>query len=72
MTRLGLLLGILGLVVAGSPGANEPDPLTAQGFVRFEQEPIAPDFILSDHERTPRRLQEFRGNAVLLIFWTTW
>lgn len=70
--RVGLLLVCLGIWVCGSANAGEEDLFTAQGFVRFQQEPKAPDFTLLDHEGTPRSLRDFQGHAILLVFWTTW
>jgi cytochrome oxidase Cu insertion factor (SCO1/SenC/PrrC family) len=67
-----VLLAILAMGLPGSVRGGEADAFTAAGFVRFEQEPMAPDFALLDHEGTPRRLQEWRGHVVLLVFWTTW
>lgn len=69
---VGLLLVALGLLAAGGVGASDQDPFTAQGFVRFEQEPMAPDFTLPDLEGTPRSLHDFKGQLVLLMFWATW
>jgi cytochrome oxidase Cu insertion factor (SCO1/SenC/PrrC family) len=56
----------------GGAGAGERDAFTAQGFVRFEQEPVAPDFTLPDLEGTSHRLHDLKGQAVLLVFWATW
>lgn len=52
--------------------ADERDAFAAQGVVRFEQAPVAPDFTLPDLEGTPHRLHDLKGQAVLLVFWTTW
>jgi cytochrome oxidase Cu insertion factor (SCO1/SenC/PrrC family) len=58
--------------MAGSASAGDDEPLTARGFVRFEQEPMAPDFTLPDQEGTPHRLYDLKGQVVVLVFWTTW
>jgi cytochrome oxidase Cu insertion factor (SCO1/SenC/PrrC family) len=58
--------------IAGNASAGDDDPFTAQGFVRFQQEPLAPDFTLSDLEGIPLRLHDLKGQVVLLVFWTTW
>jgi cytochrome oxidase Cu insertion factor (SCO1/SenC/PrrC family) len=67
-----LLLMALGLLVSDCVSGDDPDPFTAQGFVRFEQEPIAPDFTLPELDGTPRSLHDFKGQVVLLMFWATW
>ena len=67
-----LLLVSLGTWRGSSAMAGEEDPFAAQGLVRFQQEPIAPDFTLLDHEGSPRSLHDFTGQVVLLTFWTTW
>jgi cytochrome oxidase Cu insertion factor (SCO1/SenC/PrrC family) len=69
---LGLLCAVPLSWMAGSASAGDDDPLTALGFVRFQQEPLAPDFTLPDLEGTPHRLHDLKGQAVLLVFWTTW
>jgi len=58
--------------MAGNASAGDDDPFTARGFVRFQQEPLAPDFTLPDLEGMPHRLHDLKGQAVLLVFWTTW
>lgn len=72
MVSAGLLLGLLGVWTGRGTSAGQADPFAAQGFVRFQHLPKAPDFTLLDHVGTPRRLRDFRGQAVLLVFWTTW
>ncbi|MBI3328646.1 MAG: redoxin domain-containing protein [Nitrospinae bacterium] len=67
-----LLLVLLGTWLGSSATAGEVDSFAAQGFVHFQQEPIAPDFTLVDHEGTPRSLHDFKGQVVLLTFWATW
>jgi cytochrome oxidase Cu insertion factor (SCO1/SenC/PrrC family) len=69
---LGLLWAATLSWMVGGAGAGDGDPFTDRGFVRFEQEPIAPDFTLPDVEGTPRRLHALKGQVVLLVFWTTW
>jgi cytochrome oxidase Cu insertion factor (SCO1/SenC/PrrC family) len=70
--RVGLGL-IAALVLLWPPvNAGDPDTFNAQGFVRFEQEPIAPDFTLPDLEGIPLRLHDLKGQVVVLIFWATW
>jgi cytochrome oxidase Cu insertion factor (SCO1/SenC/PrrC family) len=69
---LGLLCAASLSWMAGSVSAGDDDPFTAQGFVRFQQEPLAPDFTLSDLEGTPHRLHDLKGQVVLLVFWATW
>jgi cytochrome oxidase Cu insertion factor (SCO1/SenC/PrrC family) len=69
---LGLLSLALLAWMADSASADDDDPLTAQGFVRFQQEPLAPDFTLPDLAGTSHRLHDLKGQVVLLVFWTTW
>lgn len=70
--KVGLLLIGLALWMGGIVSAGEEDPFVAQGFVRFQQEPTAPDFTLLDHAGTPQILHDLQGHAILLAFWTTW
>lgn len=69
---LGLLCAALLSWMAGSASASDDEPFTARGFVRFQQEPLAPDFTLPDLAGTPHRLHDLKGQVVLLVFWTTW
>jgi cytochrome oxidase Cu insertion factor (SCO1/SenC/PrrC family) len=69
---LGLLCAVPLSWMAGSASAGDDDSLTALGFVRFQQEPLAPDFTLPDLAGTSHRLHDLKGQVVLLVFWTTW
>jgi cytochrome oxidase Cu insertion factor (SCO1/SenC/PrrC family) len=69
---LGLLSAAPLSWTAGRASASADHPFTTQGFVRFQREPLAPDFTLPDLEGTPHRLHDLNGQVVLLLFWTTW
>jgi cytochrome oxidase Cu insertion factor (SCO1/SenC/PrrC family) len=69
---LGLLSAALLSWMADSASAGDGEPLTARGFVPFQQEPLAPDFTLPDLAGTSHRLHDLKGQVVLLVFWTTW
>lgn len=69
---LGLLCAVPLSWMLGDASASDADPFTPQGFVRFQQKPLAPDFTLPDLEGTPHRLYDLKGQVVLLVFWTTW
>jgi len=72
MIGLGLLAVVLLPWMSGGADVSQHEGFTAQGFVRFQQELLAPDFTLPDLEGTPHRLHDLKGQAVLLVFWATW
>jgi len=48
------------------------DPISAAGAQKFQDGTMAPGFIIKDLSGNRVKLADFRGNAVMLIFWTTW
>jgi cytochrome oxidase Cu insertion factor (SCO1/SenC/PrrC family) len=72
MMWLGLLAVLLLPFMSGGADISDHEGFTAQGFVRFAQQPLAPDFTLPDLEGIPHRLHDLKGQVVLLVFWATW
>jgi cytochrome oxidase Cu insertion factor (SCO1/SenC/PrrC family) len=72
MMGLGLFTVLVLPLMSGGADVSDHQGFTAQGFVRFPQEELAPDFTLSDLEGTPHRLHDLKGQVVLLVFWATW
>ncbi|MGE3537223.1 MAG: TlpA family protein disulfide reductase [Candidatus Tectimicrobiota bacterium] len=50
----------------------EPDPFGRLGLERFAEMPSLPDMSLPDLEGKSQTLQAFKGQVVLMNFWTTW
>ena len=55
-----------------SSNAFSGDPLSSANILDFKEKKTAPDFMLKDLEDNPIRLSAYKGNVVLLYFWTTW
>src|SRR3970040_2339936 len=76
-TAIGVLLvsGLLG-GQSGVQAVTLLDPPPASGRPGLEVAPevgkLAPDFQISDFNGKRRRLSDFRGTAVYLIFWAPW
>jgi len=64
--------GIVAVLLPFSSNALSENPLSAAGFLEFEENNAAPDFMLKDLEDNPIRLDAFQEKVVLLYFWTTW
>ena len=60
-----------GVAVQPTPTRNDPPPTVSERTAPIEGA-LAPDFRLDSLEGAPLALSEFRGQAVLLNFWTTW
>jgi cytochrome oxidase Cu insertion factor (SCO1/SenC/PrrC family) len=71
-TMLLLIFGIVAFLSSFSSSAFSGDPLSSANFLEFKEKKTAPDFILKDLEDNPIRLSAYKGNVVLLYFWTTW
>jgi hypothetical protein len=48
------------------------DPLAAAGIIQGRGKMIAPVFELEDLEGKSVKLEDYRGNIVLIDFWATW
>lgn len=46
--------------------------LSSSALRQLESRPFAPDFTLHHRDGTPYRLDELRGNVILVNFWATW
>jgi hypothetical protein len=61
---------------AGAPAsrasAASAGDLAALGLQPYEPPKAAPAFALPDLEGRVRRLEDYRGKALLLFFWATW
>jgi cytochrome oxidase Cu insertion factor (SCO1/SenC/PrrC family) len=66
------VFGIVAVLLPFSSNAFSRNPLSAAGFLDFQEKKDAPDFILKDLEDKPTRLSAFKGKVVLLYFWTSW
>lgn len=66
--RLAAALLLAGLLAAE---AAAPD-FAALQVQPYDPPKPAPAFALPDLEGRPVRLEDFRGKALLLFFWTTW
>lgn len=61
------------LLLAGILAAEAAAPDFAALQVQpYDPPKPAPAFALPDLEGRPVRLEDFRGKALLLFFWTTW
>jgi cytochrome oxidase Cu insertion factor (SCO1/SenC/PrrC family) len=63
--------GLIILAPSGPPYAAE-DPLTAGGIIQGRGKMVAPVFELENLNGKKFKLEDFRGNIVLIDFWTTW
>jgi cytochrome oxidase Cu insertion factor (SCO1/SenC/PrrC family) len=75
MKKITILLIIFGIWTAfaleeAAYAAN--NLLPDAGVFTFVEKPNAPVFEIEDLEGKQVKLQDFRGSAVLLFFWTTW
>ena len=52
--------------------AAEPDPLQAMSALRVVPPAAAPDVVFHTLDGRPARLDVFRGQPVVLTFFTTW
>jgi thiol-disulfide isomerase/thioredoxin len=67
------LLFLLALMVAGMPAlARDAVPELSHTLTRLEAPLAAPAFTLADMDGQPHRLDDYRGNWVLVNFWATW
>ena len=73
-TMLFILMVLVSLTFLASlaPLHAEDDPLSAAGILRGKGTMIAPSFELEDLDGKRVKLEDFRGNVVLLDFWATW
>jgi cytochrome oxidase Cu insertion factor (SCO1/SenC/PrrC family) len=57
------------LAAGAAPAATDFEALALQAY---EPPKAAPAFALPDVEGRVKRLEDFRGKALLLFFWATW
>ncbi len=67
-----LVFGALIILVSSGPLYAADDPLTAAGIIQGQGKMVAPVFELDDLDGKKVKLDDFRGNIVLLNFWATW
>ncbi len=67
-----IVFGSLMLFASWSPLYAADDPLAAAGIMTGKGKMIAPSFELEDLDGKRVKLEDFRGNVVLLDFWATW
>jgi cytochrome oxidase Cu insertion factor (SCO1/SenC/PrrC family) len=63
-----LLVAVLAVAPLGAAAADFP----AFGLTPYEPPKPAPTFALPDVEGRTVTLEDYRGRALLLFFWTTW
>lgn len=64
-----LLTALLFTLPGAAPGQDPPGG--AMGVIKPRVRVEAPNFTLEDIDGNPRRLNEFKGNVILLNFWAT-
>jgi len=52
--------------------SSSQDSMNSMEVSKVEGNTKAPDFVLQDPEGKSYRLRDFRGNVVMINFWTTW
>jgi cytochrome oxidase Cu insertion factor (SCO1/SenC/PrrC family) len=67
-----IVFGSLMLLDSWGPLYAADDPLAAAGIMTGRGEMIAPIFELEDLAGKRVKLEDFRGNVVLIDFWSTW
>ena len=69
-----ILMVFGGLIILASldPLYAADDPLAAAGILKGRGKMIAPVFELEDLAGNRVKLEDFRGNVVLIDFWATW
>ncbi|MFC1815434.1 TlpA family protein disulfide reductase [Thermodesulfobacteriota bacterium] len=66
------LIGIWILLPLGSESYAVGDPMLEAGFLSPSEKVMAPALALNSVEENRVNLEQFRGQVVLLFFWTTW
>jgi cytochrome oxidase Cu insertion factor (SCO1/SenC/PrrC family) len=75
MKKILLMLGIsviCALFALLEPVHSTADPFSAAGVMKFKEKISAPGFVITDIEGNKVDLKDYRGNVVLVMFWTTW
>ena len=67
-----IVFGIWILLASWGPLYAADDPLAAAGIMTGRGKMIAPVFELEDLAGKLVKLEDFRGNVVLIDFWATW
>ena len=67
-----MVFGVWILLASLGPLSAADDPLAAAGIMTGRGKMIAPSFELEDLAGKRVKLEDFRGNVVLLDFWATW
>jgi cytochrome oxidase Cu insertion factor (SCO1/SenC/PrrC family) len=67
-----MVFGFWILLASWGPLYAADDPLAAAGIMTGRGKRIAPSFELEDLAGKRVKLEDFRGNVVLLDFWATW
>jgi cytochrome oxidase Cu insertion factor (SCO1/SenC/PrrC family) len=67
-----IVFGSLMLLAPWGPLYAADDPLAAAGIMTGRGKMIAPVFELEDLAGKLVKLEDFRGNVVLIDFWATW
>jgi cytochrome oxidase Cu insertion factor (SCO1/SenC/PrrC family) len=67
-----IVFGSLMLLAPWGPLYAADDPLAAAGILKGKGNMIAPSFELEDLAGKLVKLEDFRGNVVLIDFWATW
>jgi hypothetical protein len=66
------LIGILILIPLSGTSYAVKDPMLEAGFISPKEKIMAPVFWLNNAAGIRVNLEDYRGQVVLLFFWTTW
>lgn len=69
-----MLVIFLALVILPKLNGSDAavDPILAAGLLKFKESVSAPSFAIEDLAGNRLKLEDFRGQIVLIDFWATW